>query len=143
MPAGQRLDAGRIPGERIATTYLDTDSATFTAETVIATVSAPLVTGRTYRVRLITRIGTSVAGDVATPRLREDSLTGAERTVDYLPLPNSGTVGNLFQVEFEYTATATATKTFVATCLRSGTGNAYREASSNRPTYFYVEYLGG
>ncbi|MEV0156870.1 hypothetical protein AB0H57_24505 [Micromonospora sp. NPDC050686] len=139
------LTDGSVSGARIATATHDTDSGTFTtAETVIASVTATLKAGRTYRVRWVTRIGTSVANDIATPRIREDNVSGAERTVDFLPLPNAGTVGNLFIVETEYTAAADGAKTFVGTAQRaSGTGNLYREASSNRPTYLYVDYVRG
>lgn len=143
--AGQQLVAGRIPGERIATTVYDTDSSNFTtSETEIASVTASLVSGRTYRVRMVTRIGTSVANDIGTPRIREDNTSGTEMTVDYLALPNAGTAGNWYSAEAEYTAVSTGNKTFVGTCLRGGgTGNLRREAASTRPTYIYVDYIRG
>lgn len=135
---------GKLSGARIASTVIETDSANITTvETVVASVTASLRAGATYRVRWVTRFGTSVAGDVATPRIREDNVSGAERTVDYLAMPNAGTAGNLFIVECEYLAAADGNKTFVGTVLRSGTGNCYREASSNRPTYLTVDYIGG
>lgn len=145
MAAGQELVAGRYPGERIATSPYDSDSTGFTTtETEVASVTAALVTGRTYRVRLHIRIGTSAANDIVNMRIRQDTTGGAEMTVDPLTLTSAGVAGNLFDVEVEHTASATGNKTFVATAQRtSGSGTIRREAAANRPTYLYVDYIRG
>lgn len=134
---------GRIPGERIATTVEDSDSSGFTTETVIISVTATLISGHTYRVGYITRIGTTSAGDVAVVRIREDNVSGTERTVDYLALPNAGTVGNLIIAYDYYEAVSSGSKTFVCTCDRqSGSGTLRREASSTRRSILDVSYVG-
>lgn len=145
MQSGQKLTPGRFSGERIETSTETADSSTFTTtETSIGSVTASLVTGRTYRVRLFTRIGTTVANDVAIVRVREDSVAGAELVGDATAALTTSVTGNTVIQEIEYTATATGAKTFVATCVRStGSGSLRREASSTRPTYLYVDYIRG
>ena len=130
---------------REATTGHTTDSGTFTTtETEIATVTANLVTGATYRVRAISHVGTSVANDAATVRIREDTVAGQQIQELRLDLPNAGVAGNYCEIETEYTALATAAKTFSFTAARSsGTGNLRREAQGDRPTQFYVDYVRG
>lgn len=143
MPsAGQIVRASDV-NRRIATTVETTDSATFTTtETAIASVTAALVSGRTYRVRIVTRIGTTVANDAVIVRLREDSTAGTEMASGRLGSLDTGVAGNLIVFEAEYTAAATANKTFVASAVRSsGTGTYHREAGTNRPTYLYVDYV--
>lgn len=143
MPlAGDIVRASDV-NRRIATTVEVTDSATFTTtETTIASVTAALVSGRTYRVRVVTRLGTTVAADAAIVRLREDNAAGTEMTGIRLEAMSTNLAGNVFTVEAEFTASSTANKTFVATGIRSaGTGNIFREAATNRPTYLYVEYV--
>lgn len=147
MPAGQRLSAGRIPGERIATGIVaagSADSASVTTtEISIGSVTASLVAGRTYRVRYVTRLGTSVAGTIALARIREDSVSGAEMVGDNLYLGSAGTAGNFATSEGEYTAAATGSKTFHLTITRAGGTGDVRRESSFMPTYIYVDYLRG
>jgi hypothetical protein len=140
------LVAGRIPGERIATAVYSSDSSTFTStETEIAVVTAALVSGRTYRIRFRTQIGTTNAGDTCDLFIREDNSTGNTLTVGYFSLPNAGARGNRYIDEVEYTATASGNKTFSVTCLRAGgsTGTLRREAETVRPSYLYVDYIRG
>jgi len=78
--AGQVATAGRIPGELIASSRATSDSATFTTvETTVLSVTAPLVSGRTYRVVFYGKFATTVAGDIGAARMREDNVVGAER----------------------------------------------------------------
>lgn len=139
------MTTGRLSGSRIATAVEDTDSATFsTVETSLTSVAASLTTGRTYRIRLVTHIGTTVTNDTATVRVREDTVAGTELFGDVSTALSSSTVGTLVILEGEYTAVATASKTFVATAVRSGgTGLLRREAATTRATYLYVDYIRG
>ena len=143
--AGFQLVAGRIPGERIATTSTTSDSSTFTTtEAEVLSVTAALVDGRTYRVRAHCRWASSVAGDRVIGRIRQDSVTGSEVTSANVIADTTATNGWPMMIEAEYTATATGDKTFVVGGVRaSGTGNCYMVAASNRPGYLYVDYIRG
>jgi hypothetical protein len=143
--AGQLLVAGRIPGERIATTVVTADSAGFTTtEVVVATVTAPLVSGRTYRLRAVPKWESDVADDRINARLREDSVTGTIMQSDNVRILVVSSLGWGGVLEVEYTATATADKTFVLTGQRAGgTGTCKLGAGATRPVYLYVEYLSG
>jgi hypothetical protein len=130
---------------REATQSLTADSSTFTTtETEIGTVTANLVAGATYRPRVTSHIGTSVANDIATCRIREDSVAGQQIQERQVALPNAGVAGNLCDMETEYTAVSTGAKTFSFTAARSsGSGNLRREAQGDRPHIFYVDYVRG
>jgi hypothetical protein len=143
--AGQRLVAGRIPGERIATTIVPTDSSTFTAETIVASVTAPLVSGRTYRVRFHGQFQSSVSGDRVFVRMRQNDISGSTINVTLLIITASASSpGWATTLEAEFVATSTGNKTFVVTGLRaSGTGNINLEASGSWPTFLYVDYIRG
>jgi hypothetical protein len=144
--AGQELVAGRLPGERIATgTKQTSDSASITTtETEIASVTASLVSGRTYGISVMVRVGSSVAGDTAIIRLREDTIAGTEVGGDNLHIPTSSSVGHPYLLYYEYVAVSTAAKTFIIGLVRNaGTGNIRREAASTRPTFAFVDYISG
>ena len=142
--AGASIIAAQVSGERIATQVDTADTATFTAETVVSTVTAALVTGRTYRLRFVANFQSSVAADTVNVRLREDNLTGTtlqgRRADSAIATAGFGFSGD---VEVEYTAVATGNKTFVATGDRStGTGVITCEGAAT-PRYLYVDYIRG
>jgi hypothetical protein len=141
--AGQVATAGRVPGERIATTTVTSDSSTFTTtETEVASVTAALVSGRTYRVRYAARFASTVAADWLMASVREDSTTGTRLTEDNVISEQSATAGWPVAGEAEYTAASTGDKTFVLTGIRAtGTGTCRLEAATTRPTYLYVDYI--
>lgn len=132
------------PGQRIATTTRTANSGTFTAETVIDSVTASLITGKTYKVVFYGRFFKDVADGIIRARIREDSISGTELAITQL---YSATVINQsfpIYIEVLYTAVATGDKTFVATGARqTGTGNVTAQASATAPTYLYVEYVEG
>jgi len=148
MPsAGESVIAGRMPGERIATQIDTADSSGFgTTETVVSTVTAALVTGRTYRVSFRSAFQSDVAADTVNARIREDNVTGTQmqlrRCYSHIATAGAGFPGDL---EAEYVAVATGNKTFVATGQRSsGTGVAIvAEGSATAPRYLYVDYIRG
>lgn len=142
--AGLQILAGRIAGERIASSSETTVSAGFTStETVIHTIVAPLVIGRRYGIWLSTHIISTVAADDCDCFLREDSVSGtlmqrvrADLTATNIPFT--------FNVYAEYTAVATGNKTFVGTGDRvAGTGTLTRSCSATIPGYMWVNYLSG
>jgi hypothetical protein len=143
--AGFQLTAGRIPGERIATTTNTSDSGTWTTTAVETdSVTAALVTGRTYLVRWSAGLVTTVAGDVALIRMREDDTSGTVLMERNFYLGTTATGGFASDLEANFTATATGNKTFVITGVRSGgTGTHHADATANRPRYLYVDYISG
>lgn len=144
--AGQIAYAGRIPGERIETVRITQDSPTFTSETVVGSITAPLVAGRTYAVVALARWGSDSAGDDIVARIREDDINGA--TINHGQGEQPGTISSLgfgaVPVYAEYTATATGLKTFVLTGQRNfGSGNCRLDASGAAPAFLLVEYIKG
>lgn len=140
--AGFQLLAGRIPGERIATSTRTSNSSSFTAETQTDTVTAPLVSGRTYRVRVVLAPSSSVSGDVDLVRMREDNSSGT--LLQFGRVYIGSATGYSAMLEAQYTAVATGDKTFVVTGARSsGTGNITHAAGATQPTYLYVDYISG
>lgn len=133
---------------RVGTGFEDTDSATFTTVALeIATVTAALVAGRTYRVKLVTHIGIAAvtAGDAVSLSIKEDSASGTDiQGAANVPIPTATGAGHYVQLETDYTAVATGNKTFSATAVRGGgTGTLRREAAGIRPTIFTVDYAYG
>jgi hypothetical protein len=143
MPAaGETIIAGRIPGERIATSIVTTNSGSVTSEVVIDTVVAPVVAGRTYRVRWIADVQSTVTDNVVRCRIREDSLTGNVLQLINVRCTSGRDIG--FIIEGEYTADATEDKTFAGTAFRQdGVGTIALNANANEPAYLYVDYLRG
>jgi hypothetical protein len=143
--AGDPIYAADV-NERIATMtprVADTSTVT-TTETVADTITATLVNGYRYRIRWIPGYTSSVAGDSVFLRLREDSVSGTQMTVvrGYSPLTNGGGSRWVAVVEAEYTASASASKTFVGTFNRaSGTGNVNIAAGATYPTLLYIERI--
>jgi hypothetical protein len=144
---GEEILADDITSRRrVATGYEDTDSAAITTvATVIATATGNLVAGRTYHIRLITHLGSSVSSDTANLNIKEDTVSGTElQGAAALPLVGSASAGIYYQISTDYTAVATGSKTFVGTLVRSaGSGNVRREAAAIRPTYLTVDYAYG
>ena len=143
--AGYQFVAGHIPGERIATDVDTADSGTFTTtETVVSTVVAALVSGRTYRVRWYGGCVTTVAADIYLGRIREDNVTGTILQERNRQIGTTSASGEPLELEAEFTAVATGNKTFVATGVRNGgTGTLHADATAVRPRYLYVDYIRG
>lgn len=143
--AGFQLTAGRIPGERIATTTSTSDTATFTTtETVIDTVTAALVTGRTYQVRWAGGVASTVNDTAVLARIRDTNLVGTTLQERNVPVTTTSSSGVPVNIEAEYTAVATGNHTFVTTGLRNGgTGTLLGEGALTHPRYLYVNYLSG
>lgn len=143
--AGQQLVAGRIPGERIATATVTSNSANIasTTEVQVASVTAALVSGRTYRVTAAIKADSSVAADTSDVRIREDNSTGTEMQLGRIDIKDAAGRWPI-TLEAEYTAVSTGNKTFSVTMNRAtGTGNVILIASSTVPGFAYVDYIRG
>lgn len=141
--AGFELVAGRIPGEEIARTTVTSDSSTFTTtETLMASVTAALVSGRVYKIVFDAAFEITVDG-VLRVSIHEDNVSGTVLNLRDCNIDNSGTATGGF-VQAYYTAVSTANKTFVATGdVLVGGGTANLNAAATFPTYLYVEYVSG
>lgn len=130
---------------RIATSIETADSAGFTAETQIGSVTGDLVAGRTYRVRSNAQVGSTVVNDTALVRLREDTISGTLMGLNTGDIHTTGNIPTICFMEAEYTPAADETKTFIVSAQRlSGTGNIRREAvSPGWPQLTYIEYVSG
>lgn len=142
--SAQRM-AESVPGQRIATTIGTSGSpeATSTTFVQVDSVTAALVSGRTYRVRFTA--GTEgTPGDQAMLSIFEDTLGGSE-IQRRGSVVGSDAIPNAFVMEVEYTASSTGDKTFVVGIRRaSGSGNGVAcDGASSRPRYLYVDYLFG
>lgn len=127
--------------QRLAMDTVTADSGTFTAETVVQSVTADLVSGMTYRIGVMSHGASTVVGDGYIGRIREDNLTGTELQSTFVTV-DSNVIGGTINMEAYFVATATGSKTFVLTGVRSGgTGNCRLEAASNRPSYVYLEWI--
>lgn len=146
MAAGTQYVDGRIPGQRIETTVETSDSSTFTtSETEVMSVTAPLVSGRTYRVRFWGTFNSTVNGDRIRVKVREDDSSGTQLAEHQMVISTTAsTTGYLSVVEVEFTAASTGNQTFVVTGERlAGSGSINREGATNRPSYLYVDYIRG
>lgn len=141
---GAIIRAGAVPGERIATSERTANSATITTtEAVVDTVTAALVTGRTYGVHVMTTGQSSSAGDEANATLREDNASGTRMDIARVEFVTAGAGYNV-HLYAEYTAGATGNKTFVGTWDAIVTaGTIIAPASATQKKYIYVEYLRG
>jgi hypothetical protein len=143
--AGDRLVAGRIPGERIATIAIVTDSAAFTTTQVsVGAIVAPLIAGQTYLLRAVTKWESDTQDDRIIARLREDTVSGTIMQSDNIRIQVTSTIGWGAMLEAPYTATVTGNKTFHLTGQRGGgSGTCFLGAAATRPVLLYVNYTQG
>ena len=132
---------------RVQTTPRTSNSASIgLTETTVDSVTADLVNGRTYKVVWATRYATGTAGDTVFLRLRPDNSSGTQMQIGRgdSRLTNGGGSAWPMTIEAEYTAIATAPKTFVGTFqIASGAGSGQIIAGATLPTYLYVDYIRG
>jgi len=119
------------------------NSSGFASETVVDTISVPVVSGKTYRIRWGMDVSTTVANDLARARVREDNLVGTVRQLKHIKLPDANQDFGA-TLEFDWTAASTTTKVFVGTIVRHlGSGTFSANSSANEPTWFTAEYVSG
>jgi hypothetical protein len=143
MPAAGDIIYASDVNRRLATTTAIVDTGTVTTvETVAHSVTASLISGKTYTVRWVTGVLSDVAGDSLFLRIREDSVSGTIKALVRADSRLTGGAGTRWPaiVEAEYTAAATGDKTFVGTYVRAtGTGNVKVASAATLPSYLYVE----
>lgn len=129
--------------QRITTEIIDSNSGMFTTTAVqVASITAPLISGLTYRVTFDGAFDTTVTGDIVRARIFEDNTSGTQLQVrDTASMNAAGLVTGL-RMEVEFEAVSTGNKTFVVTGERdAGSGNIILSAHSTFPTYLYVDYI--
>lgn len=110
-------------------------------ETIIMTLTEALNIGATYRLSFRGHIDTSVSGDDASVKIREDDASGTILNQHGFDIP-SASFPVLVSLEGEYTATVDGNKTFVVTLVRTaGTGNLVKVGAATQPAYFYLDYI--
>lgn len=115
------------------------NSAGVTAETVVDTITFSAVDGQRYKVTWDGAFFSTVAGDLVRGAIRGDSIAGTQHQVRNLS-PTIVSQAFPLHMEFFWTATSTASKTFVATVQRiTGTGTITGGAAVSSPTSFYIE----
>ena len=140
--AGFQLVAGRIPGERIATTEVTANSSAITTtETSVMSVTAAVVSGRTYRVTADFGYTLSTATDSFDVRIRQDSAVGTQEQRKVL-VPGTIKSFQPGRMESEFTAGASENKTFHLTFDRdAGAGSMTLQAAGSAPSYMYVDFI--
>lgn len=141
MPsAGEVIEAWH--GARVGTNTETSNTSTFTTtETVTDDVTVSLVNGERYLVEFNGAFQTSVAGDDVTARIREDNLAGTQLQGERRDIL-AGSINQYWYIRAEYTATATGSKTFVVTGVRSsGSGNIFRAGATTGPAYLTVTHI--
>jgi hypothetical protein len=129
---------------RVAISTIVADTTTYGGtETSLATIAATLINGLTYGVYFNGRVSADVAADLSGLRLREDTVIGNQ--LNFTNVYVGATTGNGFTTVAygEYTAGATASKTFVLTGQRTGgSGTAHRvRASANAPAFLMITLI--
>ena len=140
--AGQIAEAGRIPGERIATTVrTSTVGSITTTETEVDSVTAALVTGRTYRVRWHGPVQSTAAADNVRAFIHQTNTSGTILQLDDVT-PAAANIKYGMTLELEFTATSTGDQEFIASLDRiSGSGTVSSVASATQPAYLYVDFI--
>lgn len=138
---------GKVGSYRVGKNTRTADSGTFTTvEAAIDSVTVPLVSGRTYRVRWNVAWAGTLAGDTVFTRLRENNVSGTQLNIIRSEIVATGGAGTRWPatIEADYTAVATGNKTFVGTGIRtSGSGNINAHAGSYFPITMTVDYVEG
>lgn len=136
---GERITADKLTSVVGDPLIRETNSAAFTGETLLDTLTVPVVNGRRYKI--IWDGMFFVTGSLSTVcrlMIRENNTTGTIIQLRQI-VPGVLNQGEALRAEAFYTATSTGNKTFVATGIRAtGSGNVAAQAVG-APTMFYAE----
>lgn len=140
LAAGQRLTADLLNQYLVTAVgnapFTANSGAVGSTETQISTVSGNLISGMLYTVLFVGRATVSTSG-TPTFRIREDNSTGTQQGINFPVITSIAGNGNPVVVMAQYTATATASKTFSLTSqLAAGTVTTLGSASS--PGFFTI-----
>lgn len=140
VAVGDPVILARLPGYRVATTTVTADSAALTSELVVASVTGSLISGVKYRIIFQGHFQETGAANTSVHcALRQDSISGTIMGQVDIQIIDA-LAGNLVacRAEAEYTAAATASKTFVATATSAA---AILNAGSTFPSWLYIEVV--
>ncbi|MEV6348576.1 hypothetical protein [Actinoplanes sp. NPDC051851] len=145
MASGDVLANAEI-ATRVGQNTITANTSTFTAETLIVSVTVNVEAGKRYKISGELR---PCASAVASPsaecnivRIREDSLTGTQVQAAQVYLATASTAGFQVVLYADYTAVATGTKTFVLTSIRqAGANTHFVTAGTTAPGVITVDYL--
>ena len=142
MASGDKI-FNSVIATRVATTTVASNSGTFTStEVSLVSVTGYLEAGKRYLIRYPARFQSSVAGDNVQVRIREDSVSGNQLQACQVGIPTTSTVGFDVLAEVEFTAGASANKTFTLTGQRgTGTGNITMLAAASSARTFTITLI--
>lgn len=129
---------------RIASTPITADSATWTTtETGLLTATASLTSGWSYKITAFVMVTSTVAGDLSYIRIREDTSGGTQMTAANVYIPTTNGFGFPLHFSTEYTASSTASKSFVLTGARQtgATGTQKLVHSSSRLGFLTIDRI--
>jgi hypothetical protein len=138
---GSSFGADAHPMSRMKTVKTVANSAGFTAETVIMTMTnLAVLNGNKYWLTAIVTINSTTAGDDITVRIREDSIAGTVLQIHEDDIIST-TIQRTVTIQAEFVATVNDTgKDFVVTCVRTaGAGTLNLQASATQPAFFHAE----
>jgi hypothetical protein len=132
---------------RVATasgTDADVTAASYASETVVDTVTASVVAGRTYRIKWVFQWNAASASSVTLrTRIRLTGTSGAQLT--YRDSTNATTTpSEVLILEVDWTAGATGSQVFVGTAIRqAGTASSQFRGATSQSRSLTVEYAYG
>lgn len=151
--AGQRVRAsalnllGNLVGRNSRTAVITSTGTTAATATRVLSTSAPVVAGRSYRVRFRTNLRHSVNAAVGeidihfTTNNVEPAVTDTTLTQGLVYLTTAGT-SNTIEITATYDATATGTFRVMAAIYSSVAGTITLAASATNPTELDIEDIG-
>jgi hypothetical protein len=143
MPgAGDPINAAEINRRKGTTSGTSDITAITTTETVTDTVTVSVISGRTYHIKSYFPFTGSVVADRFLIRLRED-LTSAGAQITYATADvRALTEVSVETPEADWTASATGSKSFCVTAVRSsGTGSITPKGAASQVRLLTVDLV--
>lgn len=136
MPAAGDITYAEDIPKLMGQTIITADSSTWNSTTVVslATLAVTLVNGILYELRYVSgNVSSTTTSDLNFIELREDSIAGTRIGFQQMGITNTSSVGFGVSVFAQYTAAASASKTFALCGARgSGTGTAQLRHAASR-----------
>ncbi len=118
----------------------DVTAQTYASETVVDSVTVPVVAGRKYRIAYVWHAQASTTTNLLYVRIRETNASGAQLTYVQHQVPTTIDTRTTW---VEWTASSTGNQTFVATAFRqSGSTNSQFRGATSQPRALSVSWLG-
>lgn len=136
---GERITADKLTSIVGDPVIRETNSAAYTTETLLDTLTVPVVDGRRYKIIWDGMFFvTGSLNTVCRLMIRENNITGTILQLRQV-VPVVLAQGEPVRAEAFYTATSTENKTFVATGIRATGGGTVTAQAVGAPTMFYAE----